>query len=47
VRVRIDPGEAYIAPTDYLVHDGDSTGKSLPDVNYALLGRFVPPAVSE
>jgi hypothetical protein len=43
VRVRIDPGEAYIAPTDYIVHDGDSTGKRLPDVNYALHGRFVPP----
>ncbi len=43
VRVRIDPGEAYIAATDYIVHDGDSTGKRLPDVNYALLGRFVPP----
>jgi hypothetical protein len=43
VRVRIDPGEAYIAPTDHVIHDGDSTGKRLPDVNYALLGRFVPP----
>jgi hypothetical protein len=44
VRVRIDPGEAYVAPTDYLIHDGDSTGKVLPDVNFAMLGRWRCPA---
>jgi hypothetical protein len=44
VRVRIDPGEAYLAPTDYLIHDGDSTGKTLPDVNFAMLGRWRCPA---
>jgi hypothetical protein len=43
VRVRIDPGEAYIAPSDDIVHDGDTLGKVLPDVNYALLGHFSPP----
>jgi hypothetical protein len=43
VRVRIDPGEAYIAPSDDIVHDGDTTGKVLPDVNYAVLGHFSAP----
>lgn len=47
VRVRIEPGEAYIAPTDDLIHDGSSEGKRYPDVSYTLLGHFrVTPAAA-
>lgn len=28
LRIRIDPGEGYVAPTDLLVHDGSTTGLS-------------------
>lgn len=40
VRLRVDPGEAYIAPTDDLIHDGSSEGKRYPDITYTLLGHF-------
>lgn len=39
-RLRVDPGEAYIAPTDDLIHDGSSEGKRYPDITYTLLGHF-------
>lgn len=41
VRVRLSPGEAYIAPTDLLVHDGSSVDMSVPDVTLQLRGNFV------
>lgn len=47
VRVRVDPGEAYIAPTDYLIHDGDTTDKLLPDVTFAMLGNFGAPTATQ
>ena len=40
VRVRVAPGEAYIAPTGNLVHDGDSLEKKRPDLALHLLGWF-------
>ncbi|SDF56268.1 tryptophan halogenase family protein [Sulfitobacter delicatus] len=38
LRIRIEPGEAYIAPTENVVHDGASTGAT--DVSLTFLGRF-------
>jgi hypothetical protein len=42
VRLRIRPGEAYIAPTDNLIHDGSSCDMSVADLSLSLLGRFAP-----
>jgi hypothetical protein len=39
-KVRIRPGEAYIAPTDNLIHDGSTHGNSRPDVNLNVRGHF-------
>ena len=38
VRLRIRPGEAYIAPTDNIVHDGSTLGMTVPDVSLSLRG---------
>jgi hypothetical protein len=40
VRFRIRPGEAYIAPTENVVHDGSSTEMSCLDASFSLRGRF-------
>ena len=40
VRVEIRPGEAYIAPTDNLIHDGMNDGSAEPDVKFSVLGHF-------
>lgn len=42
IRVRIGPGEAYVAPTENLVHDASSLGMAGPDVNLTLRGRIAP-----
>ena len=42
VRMRVDPGEGYIAPTENLVHDATTPGKKAPDVQYRVRGRFWP-----
>jgi hypothetical protein len=42
VKVRIAPGEAYIAPTENLIHDGCSLDKRAPDVHLTLRGFFTP-----
>lgn len=39
VRVRIRPGEAFIAPTENLVHDISLEGSPLTDVSFSLRGR--------
>lgn len=43
VRVRVGPGEAYIAPTDNLIHDGSTGGNPETDWNFNLFGHFCPP----
>jgi hypothetical protein len=40
VRVRIRPGEAYIAPTENIVHDGSSIDMNAMDVTLSVRGRF-------
>lgn len=42
-RIRIDPYEAYIAPTENIIHDGSTEGTSHPDVNVAIRGFFRVP----
>jgi len=41
VRMRIDPGEAYIAPTDHMIHDASTALGRGPDVSLHFIGRFV------
>jgi hypothetical protein len=40
VRLRLDPFEAYMAPTYDMIHDGSSKDKQHPDVTYSLCGSF-------
>jgi hypothetical protein len=39
-RVRINPGEGYIAPTEYLLHDGSTEGQDRPSAVAFWLGRW-------
>jgi hypothetical protein len=39
-RIRIRPGEAYIAPTDNLIHDGSTLGATRPCPSVHLIGDF-------
>ena len=41
-RLRIDPGEAYIAPTEMIPHDASTAGLSELDVSFTMLGHFRP-----
>ncbi|MGA5000917.1 hypothetical protein ACPCB7_23125 [Streptomyces arboris] len=40
-RIRLAPGEGYIAPTEYLLHDGSTEGQDHPSVAAFWLGRWV------
>lgn len=42
IRLRVDPGEAYILPTDNLVHDASTEGNLYPDITLTYLGLFRP-----
>jgi hypothetical protein len=42
VRCRLAPGEAYIAPTENLVHDGSSLGQSEIDEQFTIRGHIRP-----
>lgn len=39
-RLEIKPFEAYIAPTEYVIHDGSSWNSSNPDINLVVRGNF-------
>jgi hypothetical protein len=39
-RLRVDPGEGYIAPVDNLYHDGTTSGKQSADITHSMLGHF-------
>ena len=41
-RIKLEPGEAYIAPTDYVIHDGSTEGSEYPDVTFVVQGYFDP-----
>jgi hypothetical protein len=40
IRCRLAPGEAYIAPTENLVHDGSSEGQDKPDEQITIRGHI-------
>jgi hypothetical protein len=40
VRLRIQPGEAYIMPTDNMIHDASTEGTTSPDLTLTFLGFF-------
>lgn len=42
IRLRINPGEAYILPTDNLIHDASTEGNHFPDITLTFLGHFLP-----
>lgn len=42
VRCRLAPGEAYIAPTENLIHDGSSVGQSQIDEQFTVRGHIRP-----
>jgi hypothetical protein len=42
VRLRVDPGEAYILPTDNMLHDASTEGTTHPDVTLTYVGHFTP-----
>lgn len=44
LRIRLEPGEGYIAPTEFLPHDGSTVGIDQPSVAAFWLGR--PPNAS-
>lgn len=39
-KLSLNPNEAYIAPTENMLHDATSLGKTLPDISMNFLGRF-------
>jgi tryptophan 7-halogenase len=40
VSVEVRPGEAYIAPTENIIHDGSSEGMRSPDVTFTSIGCY-------
>ena len=42
VRLTIRPGEAYIAPTENLIHDGSTLGMTSPDLALHMIGALTP-----
>ena len=40
IRCRLAPGEAYIAPTENLIHDGSSVGQSQIDEQFTIRGHI-------
>jgi len=42
LRLRVLPGEAYIAPTENLIHDGSSDESIESDISVTVRGFFVP-----
>jgi hypothetical protein len=40
VKLRVGPGEAYIAPTENIIHDASTIGKKYSDITLTFLGYF-------
>jgi hypothetical protein len=47
VRLRVRPGEAYIAPTENICHDGSTEGQSGWDLSLTIRGRFEGSTLAE
>lgn len=43
IKVRLQPGEAYIAPTENIIHDGSTEGKLHFDIVFSSFGHFNAP----
>src|SRR5260370_38226681 len=39
-KLKVKPGEAYIAPTENIIHDASTAGKSHQDFCITFLGKF-------
>lgn len=42
VALRVEPGEAYVAPTENIIHDATTYGMTAMDISLTFLGRFKP-----
>lgn len=42
VKIRVAPGEAYIAPTENMIHDASTLAKRAPDLHLTFLGHLGP-----
>lgn len=40
IRLEVRPGEAYIAPTEIIIHDATTVGKEFTDATFTILGNF-------
>jgi hypothetical protein len=40
IRIKLNPGEAYIAPTELIIHDGSSLGQSVCDLQVTIRGHI-------
>jgi hypothetical protein len=40
VKIQVNPGEVYVAPTEVILHDGSCAGKAFVDAQTTLLGPF-------
>lgn len=40
VKLEVGPGEAYIAPTEIIIHDATTIGKEYTDATFTILGNF-------
>ncbi|WP_454798682.1 radical SAM protein [Novosphingobium lindaniclasticum] len=47
VRLTIEPGEAYIAPTENLIHDATTLGMISPDLALHMIGFFAPQELAQ
>lgn len=41
IKIKINPFEYYIGPTDNYIHDGTTTNRKHPDITLTYLGKFV------
>jgi hypothetical protein len=44
IKLRVRPGEGYIAPTENIIHDGCSVGQRTFDIPFHAFGHFLPAA---
>ena len=47
IKIRVSPGEAYIAPTENMIHDGCTINKQFFDVIMTIRGNFNLPSQSK
>ena len=46
IKIRISPGEAYIAPTENMIHDGCTLGTNSTDVSFVVMGGLTCAEIS-